>query len=190
MAGWPRRCNGETCAAEESPGSTGRRCRITSGGGDPRESATESKPPRHAGARVKGCGKSAPPAWRQAGHGKPHREQNRIGMTAGRPAGGFPHRHPGRLHRGAWRHASQMNGHPSPAQAGGDRTRLTGHLVSFTFSTTWFDCLGSRLRGNVGNPKCKHVIPAKAGSQDETAGASTSCRNHSARLSGSPLSRG
>ena len=32
---------------EESPGSMEQRCRITSGGGDPRESATESKPPRH-----------------------------------------------------------------------------------------------------------------------------------------------
>ena len=32
-------------AGEESPGSTETRCRITSGGGDPRESAAESKPP-------------------------------------------------------------------------------------------------------------------------------------------------
>jgi hypothetical protein len=30
---------------EESPGSMEIRCRITSGGGDPRDSATESKPP-------------------------------------------------------------------------------------------------------------------------------------------------
>ena len=30
---------------EESPGSTGIRCRLTAGGGDPRESATENKPP-------------------------------------------------------------------------------------------------------------------------------------------------
>ena len=30
---------------EESPGSTGKRCRVTPGGGDPRESVTESKPP-------------------------------------------------------------------------------------------------------------------------------------------------
>ncbi len=30
---------------EESPGSMGIRCRITSGGGDPRDSATENKPP-------------------------------------------------------------------------------------------------------------------------------------------------
>jgi len=40
----------DRCArgAEESPGSTETRRRITSGGGDPRESATESKPPKQA----------------------------------------------------------------------------------------------------------------------------------------------
>jgi hypothetical protein len=31
--------------AEESPGSTETRCRLTAGGGDPRESATEKRPP-------------------------------------------------------------------------------------------------------------------------------------------------
>lgn len=36
--------------AEESPGSEETRCRITSGGGDPRDSATESKPPFEAPA--------------------------------------------------------------------------------------------------------------------------------------------
>ena len=36
---------------EESPGSSETRCRITSGGGDPRDSATESKPP----ARIHVC---------------------------------------------------------------------------------------------------------------------------------------
>ena len=30
---------------EESPGSTEMRCRVTPGGGNPRESAAESKPP-------------------------------------------------------------------------------------------------------------------------------------------------
>ena len=46
---------GRTAAAfdaEESPGSTEKRCRITSGEGDPRESATESRPPgRPSGSR-------------------------------------------------------------------------------------------------------------------------------------------
>ena len=33
---------------EESPGSTETRCRVTPGGGDPRDSATERKPPAAA----------------------------------------------------------------------------------------------------------------------------------------------
>ena len=57
------------------------RCRITSGGGDPRESATETKPPRATGARVKRCGKSAPRTRQRGRHGKPHQEQDRIGAT-------------------------------------------------------------------------------------------------------------
>lgn len=36
---------------EESPGSTGTRCRVTPGGGDPRESATESKPPAYTAGK-------------------------------------------------------------------------------------------------------------------------------------------
>ena len=44
---------------EESPGSTETRCRVTPGGGNPRESATERKPPFKK-VRVKGCGKSTP----------------------------------------------------------------------------------------------------------------------------------
>ena len=35
---------------EESPGSMETRCRVTPGGGDPRESATESSPPFRAPA--------------------------------------------------------------------------------------------------------------------------------------------
>ena len=77
-------CTGETRRGEESPGSMEARCRLTAGGGDPRESATESKPPVTASAppaRVKGCGKSAPRPRRRGRHGKPHREQDRIGTA-------------------------------------------------------------------------------------------------------------
>jgi len=35
----------ERLAGEESPGSIDIRCRITSGGGNPRDSATENEPP-------------------------------------------------------------------------------------------------------------------------------------------------
>ena len=99
-AGWPLP---GASPGEESPGSTETRCRVTPGGGDPRESATESKPPagprlRPARARVKGCGKSAPRRRQRRRHGKPHREQDQIGTSAAlrRGAGRFPRRRPGR----------------------------------------------------------------------------------------------
>src|SRR5262249_58538564 len=50
-------------AGEESPGSMDIRCRIMSGGGNPRESATEKRPParlRPRRARGKQGGKDAP----------------------------------------------------------------------------------------------------------------------------------
>ncbi|CDX50720.1 conserved hypothetical protein [Mesorhizobium plurifarium] len=49
LASWPggRARESRKAAGEESPGSMETRCRLTAGGGDPRESATESKPPRH-----------------------------------------------------------------------------------------------------------------------------------------------
>src|SRR5712672_216777 len=75
---------GRKAAGEESPGSIDIRCRITSGGGDPRDSATENEPlPTRKGgaARVKRCGKSAPRVRQRKRHGKPHREQNRIGTA-------------------------------------------------------------------------------------------------------------
>jgi hypothetical protein len=78
---------------EESPGSTEQRCRVTPGWGDPRESATENRPPFCFGeARSKRGGKSAPRAWQQERHGKPHREQDRIGTAHG----------PARLRRPGW----------------------------------------------------------------------------------------
>jgi len=45
LAGQPRLAMVERPRGEESPGSTETQRRITSGGGDPRESATENKPP-------------------------------------------------------------------------------------------------------------------------------------------------
>jgi hypothetical protein len=71
---------------EESPGSMDKRCRITSGRREPRESATENEPPRRvasAAARVKRCGKSAPRRRQRRRQGKPHREQDRIGTARG-----------------------------------------------------------------------------------------------------------
>jgi hypothetical protein len=86
--------------AEESPGSTGKRCRPTAGEGDLRDSATENKPPAQGSrdsprARAKRCGKSAPRPWQQGRQGKPHREQDRIGAAAPATVHGFPARRPG-----------------------------------------------------------------------------------------------
>ena len=77
---------------EESPDSTRQRCRVTPGGGNPRESATENRPPcnprlRIARVRVKRWGKSPPRDWQQDRHGKPHREQCRIGIARGDRSG-------------------------------------------------------------------------------------------------------
>ena len=51
-------------ACEESPDSMKKGCRVTPGGGNPRESATENRPPRlqlaAGGVRVKRWGKSPP----------------------------------------------------------------------------------------------------------------------------------
>ncbi len=50
---WPVGWMAAAVVAEESPGSTETRCRITSGGGNPRESATENKPPQGKGETVR-----------------------------------------------------------------------------------------------------------------------------------------
>jgi hypothetical protein len=73
---------------EESPDSTRQRCRVTPGRGNPRESATENRPPcipltRNAWVRVKRWGKSPPRDGQPDRHGKPHREQCRIGTSRG-----------------------------------------------------------------------------------------------------------
>ncbi len=131
---------------EESPGSTGTRCRLTAGGGDPRDSATENKPPVQGAkgnqgaprARAKRCGKSAPRPWQQGRQGKPHREQARIG-TAAMPQGDrrdIPVLSSGLGARGASRGASQRNGRHAPQ--GADRTRLTGCLATIRLNARAF----------------------------------------------------
>src|SRR3954465_9783110 len=116
---------------EESPGSTERRYRITSGGGDPRDSATEMTPPtgpvfsgRLAAARLKWCGKSAPRSWQQEWQGKPHREQDQIGTARD------VFRIAVRVGRVRWV-ATPIPEEWSPLRKK-DRTRLTGHLI-FSF---------------------------------------------------------
>ena len=113
------------------------RCRVTPGGGDPRESATESKPPATLAqrVRVKGWGKSPPRSRQRERHGKPHREQDRIGVTwaQAQPVSRFVAR-VGRARRPVtdvqdeW---SSRGGSPPPY-----RTRLIGRLAFLAFSST------------------------------------------------------
>ena len=81
----------------------------------------------HRAARVKRWGKSPPRDRQRKRHGKPHREQDQIGVACratGRRVSALP---PGSVARGARQRASQRNGHLPPQ--GGDRTRLTGRLT-------------------------------------------------------------
>ena len=117
---------------EESPGSTETRCRVTPGGGDPRESATESSLPARVSdlrVTVKGCGKSAPRAWQQGRHGKPHREQDRIGAAQDLRGSGASLLLVARVGCLSL-HASAGLEEWSPiSRKGVDRTRLTGPLT-------------------------------------------------------------
>ena len=90
------RCRDEGFVArplvEESPGSMEIRWRLTAAGGDPRESATENRPPcagfGRSAARVKRCGKSAPrvPATGAARQTPPGARPNRGGRVRGNSA--------------------------------------------------------------------------------------------------------
>lgn len=115
---------------EESPGSMEKRWRLTAAGGDPRESATENRPPGRAPARVKRCGKSAPRCRQRQWQGKPRREQDRIGAARdGQPSQGSPPRLPGLVARDPSRGGSQRNGrHVGAFGRRPYRTRLTGRL--------------------------------------------------------------
>ncbi len=136
---------------EESPGSIGPRCRLTAGGGDPRESATESKPPGFGGralaARPRAPGKgervrqerTAPPATGAARQTPPGARPNRGGrrrrggtsVPFPADAGAVLPRRPG-WPREARREARPRGmAVPSPLSTGLDRTRLTGRLAPF-----------------------------------------------------------
>jgi len=104
-------------------------------GGCFRDSATENRPPRPrcvlAAARVKRCGKSAPRRRQRRRHGKPHREQDRIG-TARRLRG--PDRSGSAVRVGCQtRRATgvpeEWPSRPAACAAGPYRTRLTGRLI-------------------------------------------------------------
>ncbi len=73
--------------------------------------------PAAAGVRVKGWGKGPPRRRQRRRHGKPHREQYRIGAARNLGSGASPDQPPGLVARGAQQCASQMNGrHAGPAR--------------------------------------------------------------------------
>jgi hypothetical protein len=103
--------------------------------GEPRDSATESKPPIpvRREARVKGCGKSAPRSWKQGRHGKPRLEQDRIGTGVEPiPREKFDRR--AIALRPGWSREAVREDRPRgmvayPLARAVDRTRLTGRLI-------------------------------------------------------------
>ena len=80
--GWP---DGRGRKVEESPNSREKWRRVTPARGNPRESATEIRPPDGFGptARVKRWGKSPPRRRQRRWHGKPRQEQGQIGIARG-----------------------------------------------------------------------------------------------------------
>ena len=140
-AGRPLAARGFPTLLEESPGSTEMRCRLTAGGGDPRDSATENKPPVQGPQFPAGKGetvrqeRTAPLATGAAGQTPPGARPNRGGRRAnpaqaGRvPQGHFrPAARVGRVRRAVRRVPEEWS---SPARKDRDRTRLTGRLVFF-----------------------------------------------------------
>ena len=142
---------------EESPGSTGIRCRPTAGGGDLRESATENKPPAHPKVRLqrfarRSAGKgetvrqerTAPLATGAAGQTPPGARPNRGGRRRGMRSHLVPRPQRrsrlvvrvGRVRRAARRVPEEWSSRVdrgSPGNRGNldgaDRTRLTGRLA-------------------------------------------------------------
>ena len=154
-------------AGEESPGSADKRCRITSGGCEPRDSATENIPPWQANlaaVRVKWCGKSAPRRQQRRRQGKPHREQDRIGTARG------------------WRESAASGLCPDPAvRVGCLRRRATGvpeewpsrrRILSHAVQNPAYRPADLRIRALGGNPAERPPIlqPTLARLLNELAG--------------------
>lgn len=142
------RPGGRGVRAEESPGSTDERRRLTAAGGNPRDSATESKPPERLlvmehkpgkGERVR-QERTASPATAMAGQTPPGARPNRGG-TRFRPQGpsGPP---PGLVARGGARAPPQRNGRHVPPRGGAIQNpayRPAGYV----------SCVVARLRRDV-----------------------------------------
>src|SRR5690606_28852547 len=106
-------------------------CRVTPGGGDPRESATENRQPPLGAVMVKRWGKSPPRDWQQDRHGKPHPEQCRIGASRGAGPQGYRRRDASAREArvGSWTLVVRRGLEEWSSKGGNpwDRIRLTGH---------------------------------------------------------------
>ena len=83
--------HGNTVPANGRRGQPQGKCHRKQTAGAPRSNPRQT-------VRVKRCGKSAPRPWQQGRQGKPHREQDRIGVVGrafGPRPGAFPPHHPG-----------------------------------------------------------------------------------------------
>jgi hypothetical protein len=138
FASWPggRTSKSRKAAGEESPGSMETRCRLIAGGGDPRESATESKPLTVAYGRRQCKGErvgqeptarlATGAAWQTPPGARPNRDGAR-----GNPRGCFRPCHPGWLREadGDIR-PRRMAATPCRRKVSWPyRTRLTGQLA-------------------------------------------------------------
>ena len=142
---------------EESPGSMETGWRLTAAGGDPRESATENKPPRLGfglrAVRVKRCGKSAPRVLvtRAARQTPPGARPNRGGRERGNPARKPVFRPAARV--GCSRRLAIGVPDEWPSRGNPDRTRLIGRLTfPFSFRHLIMAKVGSAADGAPGGP--------------------------------------
>lgn len=146
-AGFPR--------PEESPGSTEQRCRVTPGGGDPRESATESRRrrfrPRH-GERVR-QERTARPVTEAARQTPPGARPNRDRIWGVPPCG------PGWLLDAACKCGTRgMVAHRMETCV--DRTRLTGPLTHVSADCRIRPGIGGNEKSGKKPGSVRHMGPA------------------------------
>jgi hypothetical protein len=119
------------------------------------------------GARVKRWGKSPPRDRQRKRHGKPHREQDRIGMARGatlRAVSGPPS---GLVARGAWQHAPKMNGRHVSASKGAEAIQNPAYRPAGTLFCSSLNRLARCRRkaihvvaGSIQQPHANGELPA------------------------------
>ena len=158
----------------------------------------------HRAARVKGCGKSAPGPWQQGPHGKPHREQDRIGtmreatpspvsgpvvrvgctrrLATGVPDEWSPRRGPrsSALQNPAYRSAGKF--HAAGSRKGGRRRRFLGGV-------TWVALPLSPFQTRLGNRILKPVAQSDRNAPEQGRSVPALCRRSGVALDHDPSQR-